>query len=748
MKKRSNGKSRIYIAIFRMVIVLAMALADSLRAQNGPANGQLSQGVPAPWYSSHPGGWDSRAAAAGPQPSPPTGNPIIQVTAVKVVDVNDNPIAVTPGVPFWVEVDWQYTNPDCTNYTIMRVVNGWTNVCPAINYGCGYTGTTYWYHYWGAWVLYKAGTYPITVTVDPDNTASAPNAAQTMTINLTVGGAIIPQWALVGAEFGRTNLSPGTDVIVGSMDDAFDFLDPWFTGDDSRGRPRLVMAAENTLGTDGSPTNDFHDTSCMGIVLARGSNNGDITGMAPDARYVIAEFLNRANVPGLPELNVIDAANVVMTNGADIVNMPWSWWTDSVTNSETGESPVTALMADYMAYASNLVVVAYVNELSSPTIPTAPGSARNVITVGGTDSNLTNAWEFDNFGPTLDGRCKPDLLGGSATNCIVPSWDWRDGFPAAYGYVGNSFAGPFVTGAAAQMLGYAKKNGLNRDHRLIKALIMNSGVTALNDMGMPWSNSVTSPLDQQQGTGILNMQRVYAMYSAGQQHSGPVAVPGYDSTIVYGTNSPGLNRLGATNGVVSYRLGSPTNRADLDVTLAWDRHTFWSDLNNNHIIDAADTFYINTNTDAQGNLDLVLFSNGVVFAQSRSTLDTVEHLHLTGLAPAAYELHVERLYVPNSGTNETYGLAWYSSVAWTNLPPNVAITGATLGAGSVATIQFRLVGGQAGNFQLQSASSLNPPVSWTPLPGVPFTQTGPISFQMQTTLAPGPTRFFRISPSP
>ena len=374
---------QVHISLW-IVATTAIAGAFCARAEDEPGGVPGLQGIPAPWQSSDPGGWDSAAAAAGPKPLPETGGATMQVTAVKVVDGNDNPISVTPGVPFWVEIDWQYTNPNCTNYTLMRVVNGWTNVAPAVNYGCGYNGITYWYHYWGAWVLYKAGVYPITVTVDPGNTASAPSAAKTMTINLTVGGSILPQWALVEAEFGRTNLSPGTDVIVGSMDDAFDFLHPWFTGTDSRGRPRLILAAENTLGPGGSPTNDFHDTSCMGIVLARSTNNGDITGMAPDARYVIAEFINRANVPGLPEMNVVDAANVMMTNGADIINMPWSWWTDSVTNSELGESPVTALLADYLAYASNRVVVAYVNELTSPTIPTAPGSARNVITVGGT----------------------------------------------------------------------------------------------------------------------------------------------------------------------------------------------------------------------------------------------------------------------------------------------------------------------------------------------------------------------------
>lgn len=478
---RKETKSAV-VGISCGIAAIVLSITSLVHAQEGPHECYVGPRHSHAMESKSSSGWDA-AGAARHNPVPNTGSPGIDVYAVRVVDANDNPISVTPGVPFWVEVDWEYDNPSCTNYTISRVVNGWTNVTPAINNGCGYTGATFWYHYWGAWVIYKAGTYPITVTVDSGNAITGPSPGKTMTINLTVGGTIMPQWALVQAEYGRTNLSAGTDVIIGSMDDAFDFLHPWYTGNDSRGRPRLVKAVENTLGIGGSPTNDLHDTAVMGIVLARGNNDGDITGMAPDARYVNSEFINREGVPGLPELDPIDAANVLMTNGADVLNMPWSWWTDSVSNSETGESPVTALMADYLAYASNSVVIAYVNELTSPTIPTAPGSARNVITVGGLDSDFTEAWASDNFGPTLDGRCKPDLLGNIATNCIAPSPYWRGGFPASYGYWGNSFAGPFVAGAAVQMLGYAKQHGLNRDHRLIKAMIMNSGVTALNDMG-------------------------------------------------------------------------------------------------------------------------------------------------------------------------------------------------------------------------------------------------------------------------
>ena len=65
-----------------------------------------------------------------------------------------------------------------------------------------------------------------------------------------------------------------------------------------------------------------------------------------------------------------------------------------VIDSENGEAPITDLMADYLAYASNIVCVAYVNELAYPTIPTAPGAARNVITVGGLDQDLEQCLEL------------------------------------------------------------------------------------------------------------------------------------------------------------------------------------------------------------------------------------------------------------------------------------------------------------------------------------------------------------------
>jgi hypothetical protein len=298
------------------------------------------------------------------------------------------------------------------------------------------------------------------------------------------------------------------------------------------------------------------------------------------------------------------------------------------------------------------------------------------------------------------------------------------------------------------MLDYATHHNLNHDHRLIKAIMMNSGVKALDANGAPWSNSATVPLDNQQGTGILNLPRVYAMYAAGQQRTGPVAVPGFDFTTITGTNAPNPTLPGWTNGLVSYRLGSPvTTNADLDVTLAWDRHTYWSDLNNNKIIDAADTFYTLTN-DAQAKLTLALYNNGVAVTSSQSSVDNVQHLHLTGLKPGAYELKVQHQPVLNSSGNEPYGLAWYSSVAWTNLAPQVKFQKASLGAGNLATLQFQLTAGQAGNFQLLSATNLVAPISWVAVTNATLSQSSSNMFALQTTLSAGRAQFFRLVATP
>jgi hypothetical protein len=615
---------------------------------------------PPPDGPNSPGGFLGSSPITADKVENLNGAPNLAITSIQIANSSGSPISPVAGKEFWVLVSFTYDNPTCTYYTIRRTVNGWTHTAPEINWGCGDSGTTSWWHYWGTWVMHKSGTYSVTVTLDADNAIAESNETDnTGTINFLVSGDITAEWALVNAEYGRDNLGDGTGVIVGTMDDAFDFQHPWYSGNDSNGNPRLVASNQNSLGPGGSPINADHATSVMGIVLARGLNNGDITGLAPDARYVTAEFINRADEPGLSVLHVLDAAGFLVNNGVDVINMCWSWWFGSDNESMNGETSVTNLMADYLAYGLNIVCVPAVNQLDEYDKPTAPGSSRNVITVGGLYNDLQRAWGPQDHGPTLDGRCKPDLLGNDAAKAVSVSPNWRDGFPAAEGYFGTSFSAPFVTGAVAQMIDYGRGNNQNTDHRVIKAIIMNSGVKAKDADGSPWSNSPTQPLDDQQGTGILDMHRVHDMYAAGEQSPKTAAVPGYDFGEVIMTVDDG-----PTEGRVVYNFGQLNNSgSNIDITLVWDRHTFWDDDNSNGLIDASDSFFTSP-ADRQDNLDIVLYRNGFEIAASRSLVDNVEHISLTGLQPGGYELHVERLTVADSGYSEEYALAWHANGSW------------------------------------------------------------------------------------
>lgn len=77
---------------------------------------------------------------------------------------------------------------------------------------------------------------------------------------------------------------------------------------------------------------------------------------------------------------------------------------------------------------------------------TSYGAAKNPIVVGGIYSSLT-PWNWSGFGPTDDGRIKPDLV---ALSAAVTAPYYQGTTPLYYPYYqGTSYAAPVVSGAAA-----------------------------------------------------------------------------------------------------------------------------------------------------------------------------------------------------------------------------------------------------------------------------------------------------------
>lgn len=114
-----------------------------------------------------------------------------------------------------------------------------------------------------------------------------------------------------------------------------------------------------------------------------------------------------------------------------------------------------------------------------------PATAKNVITVGATNSDDDTMTSFSSFGPMDDGRLKPDV---SAPGCEhFGEGHVHSTFPgdtyAGPGWCGTSMAAPTVTGNLALLYEqYASLNGGGRPYPgLMKALLVATGA----DLGNP-----------------------------------------------------------------------------------------------------------------------------------------------------------------------------------------------------------------------------------------------------------------------
>ncbi|MFC1782744.1 S8 family serine peptidase [Planctomycetota bacterium] len=126
--------------------------------------------------------------------------------------------------------------------------------------------------------------------------------------------------------------------------------------------------------------------------------------------------------------------------------------------------------------------------------------------------------EYSSYGPTDDGRTKPDVLAGGL--CLGPQDDAQASY---YRYLGSvsytSFAAPQVAGVAALLIDAARQNNIPEgdDPRLIKALILNGANKLIG-----WHKGACTlqddpyvPLDYRQGAGLVNALNSYRQLMAG-----------------------------------------------------------------------------------------------------------------------------------------------------------------------------------------------------------------------------------------
>ena len=194
-------------------------------------------------------------------------------------------------------------------------------------------------------------------------------------------------------------------------------------------------------------SSDLHGTEVLSTMLYE---KADFTGTAPDAHYILIRTEDIATET-YAEVERLERGMLLADSlGADIItiSLGYSTFDDGIGNFSLDDLDGTSSVsrtATTMARHGRLVLVAAGNTGNNSTWPKImlPADADSILTVGATDS-LGNAASFSGWGPTADGRVKPDVSAWGDNTRIYHPVNQR----VTRGK-GTSFATPEVAGMAA-----------------------------------------------------------------------------------------------------------------------------------------------------------------------------------------------------------------------------------------------------------------------------------------------------------
>jgi serine protease AprX len=200
------------------------------------------------------------------------------------------------------------------------------------------------------------------------------------------------------------------------------------------------------------------------------ANTANYKGIVPEANYILLRTEVAATESVLEEYNWLRAAEIADSCGSDIISVSLSYTTfdntaDSYTYSQmNGNTSIIAKAAD-IAYKKGMLVVCSAGNDGTDywKYIGTPADANDVLAVGSVDDNNIKS-DFSSFGPTADGRIKPDLCAlGNSITCIKP-----DGSTFVTG--GTSLATPMI----AAMLAGMKQSFPTFSNDILKNLLLQS----------------------------------------------------------------------------------------------------------------------------------------------------------------------------------------------------------------------------------------------------------------------------------
>lgn len=262
-------------------------------------------------------------------------------------------------------------------------------------------------------------------------------------------GSSATQIRMLGADTMHANGYRGAGVLIAVMDAGFPRVNSADAFAHLRSGSKIRHTWNYVYETPDVYRDDSHGTSVLSIIA--GYIPGRLWGTAPEADvalYVTEDALD-ANESKIEEVYWVLAAEHADSLGADVLNTSLGYYEfidstqDYTYEQMDGKTTISARGADHASRVGMMVVNSAGNEgNSSWRYISTPADAEYVIAVGAVNANRQKT-SFSSFGPSADGRIKPEVCAMGSSTVLSNS-----GSTVSTGS-GTSFSGPLIAGFMA-----------------------------------------------------------------------------------------------------------------------------------------------------------------------------------------------------------------------------------------------------------------------------------------------------------
>jgi len=226
-------------------------------------------------------------------------------------------------------------------------------------------------------------------------------------------GASYTQIAMMNGHLLHANGYLGQDKVIAVLDAGFFNVNTHNAFDSLWQRGRILGTRDFVNPQSDIYKEHYHGT--MVLSTMGGYIDGQLIGTAPRAKYWLIRTEDAATEQIVEEYNWAAGAEFADSVGADIINSSLGYTTFDIANQNhtyqdlNGNTAPVTLAANMAASKGMVVVVSAGNDGNAPWhYISVPADSPNVLTIGAVDNKKVKA-DFSSFGPTADGRIKPDV---------------------------------------------------------------------------------------------------------------------------------------------------------------------------------------------------------------------------------------------------------------------------------------------------------------------------------------------------